>query len=487
MALTKNKPKKLLKKSEPAVKKARVKKKNNFLFKQIRIVPINSLKPHPDNYNIGDVETIQESLDENGQYKPIVVNRRNGLIAAGHHTWLAARAEGWTQIGIVEINVDEVEHLRIMAIDNESAKKSTYDESFLDRILQKVKEASGSTRGTGFSELDVEDLHTRVSQQMGSAMDSIADRRRQEQESEEALRRSQTFDGAPLGEEPDPTGDDDTDFEDAGEVGAGQDITKASEEIKGALTLKSPDDMEFDGIGYWGIPRLRTDMLMTFDELPAKLESWAGSATKDWPDAETWWLYNWAVDSTSGMRDVSKVILSFYTHDEYFESWWHYTERYTAKVLNSGIKYAVTPNFSQWSEDPHAVNMWSLYRSRLIARYFQEVGLKVIPDVNWPYKDEEFLTKHVLATLPKKLPLIAYQMQTYNPKEMSDADMKDLRRLVQLVFDTLKPKGLLLYAGKPGQKFFRENIKTGCPMRVLDTRNSKLSEKAKLREKKTTI
>lgn len=465
--------------------KVRKQKKDNFLFQHIQIVPINSLKPHPDNPNIGDVETIQESLDENGQYKPIVVNRRNGYIVAGHHTWLAARAQGWTKIGVVEIDVDEVEHLRIMAVDNQSAKRSTYDETLLDRIIQRVREASGSVRGTGFTELDAEDLHTRVQQQVGSTLNELEEKRRQEREAEEMLRRSQTFEGSPLGEEPDPSLEDDSYAgDDAGEV----DITRASESLGGGLiTLADIPEKEFDGIGYWGIPRLRTDMLVTMNDLPEKLETWAGSATKDWPDPDTWWLYNWGVDSTSGMHDTSKVIVSFYTHDEYFENWWNYPGRYLAKLLNTGIKMMVMPNFSQWSSETHTHNLWSLFRSRWIARYAQEVGIKIIPDINWPYLDEEFLSKYVLATLPKKLPLIAFQMQTYNPKEMSADEMKQHRKLVQLVFDTLKPQGLLLYAGKPGQKFFQEYINTGCPVRVLDTRNSKLSERAKKRERKATL
>lgn len=456
--------------------------KNNFLFQKVEIVGIQTLKPHPKNPNIGDVDSIAESLQENGMFRPIVVNTRNGFIAAGHHTWLGARRLGWTEIGVVFIDVDEKRHLKIMLADNATADKRTYDDKLLDEILQTLSDVTG----TGYTQLDVEDIHTRATQMAGEAIDALNQRQIDDFNADQELRKSKTFDGSPLGEEPDPDDEDDTAIEDSGEVDGGGNILKAKEELAGMVTLKDSGDLKFEGVGYWGIPRLKADSsaLMTFDELPENLAAWAGSATKDWPDEDQWWLYNWGVDSTSGMRDVSKVIISFYTHDEYFDNWWHFPEKFASKVLNSGIKHIVAPNYSQWAEEPHVQNLWSLHRSRWLARYFQEVGLKVVPDINWPYGDEQFLEKHVLGTLPKKLPLIAMQMQTYDSKVTDPAVLK---KTWQMVFDILKPKGLLFYAGQPGQKFFREHIKPGCPVKMLDTRNNKLSEAAKKREKKKTI
>lgn len=75
---------------------------------------------------------------------------------------------------------------------------------------------------------------------------------------------------------------------------------------------------------------------MTFDDLPDTLTAWAGSATKDDDDPDRWWLYNWGIDSTSGMKqDKSQVIVSFYAFDDYFDNWWYFPERYMAKIVNS--------------------------------------------------------------------------------------------------------------------------------------------------------
>ena len=49
-------------------------------------VPIDSLTPYQDNPRRGDLEVIKESLAANGQYRPIVANRRTGEVLAGNHT-----------------------------------------------------------------------------------------------------------------------------------------------------------------------------------------------------------------------------------------------------------------------------------------------------------------------------------------------------------------------------------------------------------------
>src|SRR5262249_21972971 len=54
-------------------------------------VPIDSVRGYARNPRRGDLAAIKRSLEVNGQYRPIVVNRRTGEVLAGNHTWLAAR------------------------------------------------------------------------------------------------------------------------------------------------------------------------------------------------------------------------------------------------------------------------------------------------------------------------------------------------------------------------------------------------------------
>lgn len=468
-------------------------KGNRFLFEQVEFVPINNLKPHPKNPNEGDIDAIRESLAENGMFRPLVVNRRNGLIAAGHHTWYAARAEGWEQIGVVYIDVDEDAHLRIMLADNKTADRRTYNEDMLDQILQSLMKTTGSVTGTGYTELDVEDIHTRAQEAASAALEGLSEADRERKQAELDLKRAKSFDGSDLGDEPDD--EDDFDFESDGDtetIGSKKrdkdedPIMDQPETMNGGLVqFKPPEDLSFPGSGELEIPKLSTDpdKLMTFDELPDGLLAWAGSATKDWENEDQWWLYNWGIDSTSGMRDISKVIVSFYCFDEYFDNWWWYPERYVAKLINSRIKYIVTTDYSMESKMSRAFAIWQLYRNRWLARYFQEAGLKIIPNISWKDGDELFLKKYVLGTLPKGLPLIAMQMQTI---DLEKVDLDQYVKHLQLVLDTLEPQGLLLYVGKQADAVLKK-LKIKCPVLKVNNRLDKLSEKAKMKKRKKTI
>jgi ParB-like chromosome segregation protein Spo0J len=83
--------------------------------------PIDKLKPHPENPNRGDVDSIADSLTSFGQYRPIVVNA-DDTILAGHHVWQAAKKVGWTDILVSVVDADEKDSRRILLADNRLAE-----------------------------------------------------------------------------------------------------------------------------------------------------------------------------------------------------------------------------------------------------------------------------------------------------------------------------------------------------------------------------
>lgn len=119
-------------------------------------VSITDLKPYPRNPRRGDVEEIAKSLEVNGQYKPIVANRRDGAILAGNHTWRAARSLGWKTIAVSWVDVDEDEAARIVLADNRTSDMSIYDDSKLLELLQSLPDL----KGTGFTEVDIDQLNS---------------------------------------------------------------------------------------------------------------------------------------------------------------------------------------------------------------------------------------------------------------------------------------------------------------------------------------
>jgi site-specific DNA-methyltransferase (adenine-specific) len=117
-------------------------------------VAIGTLRPYPRNPRRGNIEAIKQSLATNGQYRPIVVNRRTGEILAGNHTWRAARELGWSEIAVTYLDVDDEQAARIVLADNRANDLSGYDNEALADLLIELP----SLEGTGYDRDDLDAL-----------------------------------------------------------------------------------------------------------------------------------------------------------------------------------------------------------------------------------------------------------------------------------------------------------------------------------------
>jgi len=127
-----------------------------YALAETTTTPLSELQRFPGNPREGDIGAISESLRLFGQYRPIVVNKRNNQILKGNHTAAAASALGWTEIAVVWVDVDDEAAARIVLADNRTADKATYDNDLLVQILGEVK----TLDGTGFDAEDVADLES---------------------------------------------------------------------------------------------------------------------------------------------------------------------------------------------------------------------------------------------------------------------------------------------------------------------------------------
>jgi len=119
------------------------------------MVDIDTIGPHPANYNNGDVEAIAESIEINGMYRPVFVRKETHEIIAGNHTWQACKMLGSQQIPVVYLDVDENTALRIMLADNRTAALAEPDNALLLNILDHLA-AEDSLNGTGYRDFDHE-------------------------------------------------------------------------------------------------------------------------------------------------------------------------------------------------------------------------------------------------------------------------------------------------------------------------------------------
>lgn len=120
-------------------------------------VAIDLPQPYDRNPRRGNVEGIAESLRINGQYRPIVVNKRGNIILAGNHTWRAAKELGWSEIAVTWVDVDDDTARRIVLVDNRANDVAEYDDRLLAEILAEAAEADNLV-GTGYDPYDLDKL-----------------------------------------------------------------------------------------------------------------------------------------------------------------------------------------------------------------------------------------------------------------------------------------------------------------------------------------
>lgn len=120
-------------------------------------VPIQGLHPHPRNPWRGNTGEIEKSIDANGFYGAVKVQKSTGYILAGNHTWEAALDMGAAFIPVIWLDVDDREAEAIMLADNKYGQKGNWDEDSVILILED-RQANVGLEGTGFSDEDLYEL-----------------------------------------------------------------------------------------------------------------------------------------------------------------------------------------------------------------------------------------------------------------------------------------------------------------------------------------
>jgi hypothetical protein len=128
------------------------------IFDSARLVSVNEIHVHPSNPRKGNLEVIKASLEEHGQYRPIVVQLSSGDILAGNHTFMAVLELGWTQISAVFVDVDDERAKKILLVDNRSSEMGSFDADSLMELLADLRETEAGLVGTGYDDGYVDEL-----------------------------------------------------------------------------------------------------------------------------------------------------------------------------------------------------------------------------------------------------------------------------------------------------------------------------------------
>lgn len=203
----------------------------------------------------------------------------------------------------------------------------------------------------------------------------------------------------------------------------------ASESDESVYTVPElKDDVFFKGDNKWGIPVLLGDLIATPDDLPRI--TYDGRPETIQSDA----YYCHGTRPPPEGRDGG--CLGFFTEDWRFEHVYEYPSDFGELILSEDWTCLVTPDFSIYDDYPFPLRLWNLYRSRWCARYWQGLGIRVIPSVT---RIEEGIT---LETLPNPCPTLAFQCRT-----LADAPFSTFNDLVAYCVDVLRPEGVIIYGG----------------------------------------
>lgn len=127
------------------------------------MTPVGEVSQFPGNPRAGDVDEIIASIQRNGMYRPLIVQRSTGHILAGNHSYQACLGLNATHVPVVKVDVDDDTARRIVLADNRTADIGGYDDGQLLKLLQEASVADEmGLYGTGYEVNDLDRLRELV-------------------------------------------------------------------------------------------------------------------------------------------------------------------------------------------------------------------------------------------------------------------------------------------------------------------------------------
>ena len=129
----------------------------------------------------------------------------------------------------------------------------------------------------------------------------------------------------------------------------------------------------------------------------------------------------------------------FFLDDYQFERIWQRPDFYIEKLTD--FDCVLTPDFSLYLDMPIAMQVWNIYRSRLIGQIMQDYGMTVIPTVSWAYKSS---FDFCFDGLPGDATLAISTIGVKQNKEQFQIWVDGMDEMIE----RLSPKRIIVYGGQ---------------------------------------
>ena len=350
---------------------------------------LENYRPNPKNYKKHDKEqrkALYESISQHGWVVPMVINLSTGYFVDGHgRVEMAAEYGIGAKVGF--IYADEKEEASIIATFDSLSLMSETDPEAHQQLLKTAYEYAKENNMAAMKQLTVNltERAERIKEGTERAKTLIKARKNQIEERKREL-----------------AAESDEDYEDFTEVK--EDLTESYYK----------DDVNFSGDNFFELPDLLPKMLYgsTAKERKTLPEKAWNPAEGDLEENDiVCYSIRSAIEYDENDEDPFGF-LCFYTEDERFEH--VFSDAGSKLPLINAQKYKAVfePDFSYYSEWPFCKKLWSLFKNRWVARYLQEMGTKIIPQIMKYYGEGsaknldpsnplDFLTRPHLLSLPE--------------------------------------------------------------------------------------
>ena len=202
-----------------------------------------------------------------------------------------------------------------------------------------------------------------------------------------------------------------------------------------ALTIEIDEDVIFHSDNEWGIPNLLDD----------ELTELVPEGTWDRSDDSNL-VHSWYCQSARPFPvDREEGILGFFTEDYRFETYWNKKIAGIERLASENWGGVCTPDFSVYLDKPFAVQLYNVYRSRWLARFWQEAGIPILPTIQGTSYDGSS-NDWILKTLPSRPPVVALQCRTIG-RSSSKRLWSLFHKLIDDTVRIVQPKVIVLYGG----------------------------------------
>ena len=416
-------------------------------------VPLKDLKPDPHNvntHNERNLDSIEKSLLMFDQVEPLLVQKSTGIIIGGNGRYdrmckLNRQKKFPSEASVIMLDIDDKKARMLAVALNRSAQLSNIDHTKVAEILSMASNSGVDVENLGYSQNEMSLLIERASKQAVTSFGLVNKNEQVDAPLETSgipVQVSRLAETAITDQTP------------AAPLTVSPAMQGKIEDTRTVVTYNV--NVIFPSSEIFEITPLRKDMLMACPKDLAVYTGYDEIGLATQPKAEN--LLN--IWGTFTPKDgYANKLIGFYIWDDKFEESWSDAGNFLAKLVARKPLGCIAPNYTPLGNT--AMKIFTIHQCRWVARFWQEAGIKIIPDAHLQSDSDHWA--YYWAGIPKYAPCIAVQIQT--TKHEDDRGNPWKKEALQEMLKRLQPESLLIYGDIRSEK--RMNLLDGILPRDL--------------------